>query len=174
MRLEGLILIYTGSGKGKTTAALGLALRFLGHGFKVCLIQFVKDERIKTGERQSLSRFYPQLEAYCLGKGFIFNKNEPSQLQAARSAWEFAKELILLGHHDLIILDEIGCLLGLGIISEEEVLEVLEARPRKLNILLTGRDIPATLWAKADLVTKMQEVKHPYQCGIKNIKGIDY
>ena len=175
MQDEGLVIAYTGEGKGKTTAAVGLALRFLGHGLRVCLVQFVKDPRLESGERSALAEYQGAVDIQVLGKGFIYGKKRRAEeMQRADEAWRTAREIILTGKHDLVILDEIGALFSLEYLSPEMVFQVLEQRPRHCTVCLTGRGIPAFLLERADLATEMREIRHPYRMGKRNLKGIDY
>lgn len=179
---RGLVIIYTGNGKGKTTAALGMVLRALGHGWKVLVIQFVKgDWPVVFGELQMGTRLAPQLEVMQLGKGFVkyMGDQKPFEehLDAARQAMATAKERIGSGVYDLIILDEIIYAIdyaGVQLVSIEEVVGLLEAKPPSLHLVLTGRNAPQALIDRADLVTEMREIKHPWQRKIPAQEGIDY
>jgi cob(I)alamin adenosyltransferase len=175
MREKGIIIAFTGPGKGKTTAALGTALRAVGHGLGVCLIQFVKSHGRMSGEQEAVGVFGSQFEIHVLGEGFIFKPADAARhKEAARAAWRFAAAKIKSGRYDLVILDEISYPLVYKYLSAATVWKALSSRPRHVHVCLTGRDLPASLLAKADLVTSMDEVKHPFQRGRENIKGIDY
>lgn len=175
MQKQGMCVIFTGNGKGKTTAALGLALRFLGHGKRVCIIQFIKSIERESGERTALERFRPECEIHAMGRGFIFNeKPDQKHHAAARNAWEFAQASVLSARFDLVILDEISYLFELGVLDAVTVWEVLADRPAGVTVCLTGRNMPDYFIERADLVTRMEEVKHPYQKGMTNILGVDY
>lgn len=174
-RLEqGLIQVYTGNGKGKSTAAFGLALRALGQGLKVLIIQFMKTG--DYGEITSLKRFEPEIELYSFGrKGFIragYAKEEDIDL--AVEALELAATKMATGMYDLIILDEINNALWFKLLSEEQVLEFLENKPNHVELCITGRNAPESIMEKAHLVTEMKEIKHPYQLGIGSRKGIEF
>jgi len=173
---NGQIVVLTGEGKGKTTAALGMALRAIGHGLKVCMLQLIKGSTI-VGELQAAKRLAPDLEITPLGEGFVsVNPESPNQkdVDAARRAWEVCKEKILSDKYALVILDEINNAVAYGLLPVEEVAEVLNKRPKRLSIVLTGRGVHPQILAMADLVTEMIELKHPYKTGRKAQKGIEY
>jgi len=173
---NGQIIVLTGEGKGKTTAALGMALRAIGHGLKVCMLQLIKGSTI-VGELQAAKRLAPDLEITPLGEGFVsVNPESPNQkdVDAARRAWEVCKEKILSDKYALVILDEINNAVAYGLLPVEEVAEVLNKRPKRLSIVLTGRGVHPQILAMADLVTEMIELKHPYKTGRKAQKGIEY
>lgn len=167
-------MVYTGNGKGKTTAALGLAFRALGHDLPVCIIQFIKGSW-KYGELKAAERFEGLLDFHVAGEGFTWNSKDPDKdRQAAANGWNLAKSLIWEGRHHLIILDEFTWALKLKMVDESEATEVLRTRSERLHVLVTGRDAPACLLDMADLVTEMREVKHPYKAGMKAQKGIEW
>jgi cob(I)alamin adenosyltransferase len=171
---KGLVIVYTGKGKGKTTAAFGLCLRMLGHGGRVSIIQFVKAGE-RSGELSIREKYADSLDIHVTGSGFIKSPREAEKIrEGARSAWEIAKAHIRSGTYDLVILDELTYLVSYGLIPEEEVLEIVEARPRYLHIVITGRDATKSLVEIADIVTEMQEVKHSYSKGIKAQRGIEW
>ena len=179
---RGLIVVYTGNGKGKTSAALGTALRALGHGWRVLVIQFFKgDWPIVFGEVEMGKRLAPQLEVLQLGKGFVkyMGDKKPFEehLAAAREALQVAQEKIVSGRYDMIILDEILYAIdyaGVQLVSVDDVLGLLAAKPAALHLILTGRNAPQAIVDRADLVTSMEEVKHPWQQKIPAQVGIDY
>jgi len=172
---KGQIIIYTGKGKGKTTAALGTAMRALGQGMNVCMIQFIKSKNLKCGEHKLLASFKDRLELHILGQGFIYDKdNKQKQQEFFQNAWQLTKEKVTSGKYQLVILDELTHLVNLKLITEQEVLTLLSDKPPKLHIIITGRGAPNFLIKQADLVTEMREIKHPYKKGVKAIKGIDY
>ncbi len=174
MATQGLIMVNTGNGKGKTTAALGLAFRALGHNLPVCIIQFIKGTW-KYGEMTLAERFVDLLEFHVMGKGFTWESKDPEQdCLAAREGWELAKERITAGVHHLLILDEFTYAIKLGMVDEAEVLDALRHKPADMHILITGRGASPALLELADLVTEMHEVKHPYHAGVKAQKGIEY
>lgn len=180
-----MILVYTGSGKGKTSAALGGVMRALGHGWRVLVIQFFKgDWPIVFGELKSAKR-HPKLECLQLGEGFVRIMGDKKPLKvhqsAAAKALKTAEKKILSGKYDLVVLDEVMCALKTGkirLISADDLLSVLKKKPAKTSVILTGRLDDAALkkriFSRADLVTEMREIKHPFQKGIQAKKGIDY
>ncbi len=179
---RGLVIVYTGDGKGKTTAALGCALRALGQGWRVLVLQFFKgDWPVRFGELEMATRLAPQLEVRHVGKGFVkcMGDRKPLEehLAAAREALRQAREAIASGAYDLIILDEIIYAIDYAqvrLVGLDDVLGLLDAKPPTLHLILTGRNAPQALIDRADLVTEMREVKHPYQQGIPAQVGIDY
>jgi cob(I)alamin adenosyltransferase len=173
MQKKGLFIIFTGNGKGKTTAAIGQALRMAGHTMRVCIIQFIKSKK-NTGEAKALAALSESIEMHTIGSGFTWQSTEAEVTAAARAGWELAKEKINSSRYDMVILDEITYLLNGGILNQAEVLEFLHNRPENLHIVVTGRQASETLIEAADLVTEMKEIKHPYQNGIKAGKGIEY
>jgi len=171
---KGLLIVFTGKGKGKTTAALGLVFRALGHGFKVCVIQFIKGTW-KYGELISSKRFEDLLDFHVMGKGFTWeSENLQEDIKSAKEAWNFAKEAILSGKYQIVVLDELTYLIKYKMVSEGEIVGFLSNRPEELHIVVTGRDAPNSLIESADLVTEMVSLKHPYDRGIKAQKGIEY
>jgi cob(I)alamin adenosyltransferase len=174
---KGLIIVYTGKGKGKTTAALGIVLRAVGHGYKVGMIQFIKGEWY-YGELTSSKRLEPEFELIAAGRGFvgIIDDDHPIEdhQKAAKDAIEVAKQKIASGNYDIMILDEINYAAKLNLISQQDILDIIAAKPEKTSLVLTGNFVPEAIIAAADLVTEMREIKHPYQRGIKAKKGIDF
>jgi cob(I)alamin adenosyltransferase len=174
---KGLVIVYTGKGKGKTTAALGIVLRAVGHGYRVGMIQFIKGEWY-YGELTSSKRLEPEFELIAAGRGFvgIMDDDHPIEdhQQAAKDAIRVAKEKIASGNYDIMILDEINYAAKLNLISQQDILDVISSKPEKTNLILTGNYVSDVVIAAADLVTEMREVKHPYQKGIKAKKGIDF
>ena len=171
---NGLLIIFTGDGKGKTTAALGTAMRCCGHKLFSCMIQFVKGSW-KSGEMVAASCFKEFMEIHAMGRGFIKNGEELGEHRnAALKAWEFAKEVMESGKFDLVILDELTYPLNLKLLDEEEVVSFLANRREGLHVIVTGRDAPQSLIDAADLVTEMRDIKHPYNRGIVAQEGIDF
>jgi cob(I)alamin adenosyltransferase len=174
---KGLVIVYTGKGKGKTTAALGIVLRAVGHGYKVGMIQFIKGEWY-YGELTSSKRLEPEFELIAAGRGFvgIIDDDHPIEEheKAAKDAIEIAKQKIASGDYDIMILDEINYAVKLNLISQEDILDVIAAKPEKTSLVLTGNYVPKAVMDAADLVTEMREIKHPYQRGIKAKKGVDF
>ncbi len=171
---KGLILIFTGNGKGKTTAAIGITMRAVGQGLKVCFIQFIKGSW-KYGEMETIARFPENIDFHVLGRGFTWKSDDlDKDREAARAAWEKAKEAIFSGRYQMVVLDEFTYLLSYDMIDREEVLRVLNDKPKDLHIVITGRDADPELLELADLITEMKMVKHPYKQGVKAQKGIEF
>ena len=169
---RGLILVNTGNGKGKSTAAFGVALRAVGQGLRVSVIQFIKG-KWKTGELNAAERL--GLELMPMGKGFTWeSKNIEEDKALMRHAWSVASEKILSGNYELIILDEINYVLSYGYLAVNEVVQTLERRPSQVHVILTGRNAPEEIVSIADCVTEMRDVKHPYRNGIAAQIGIDF
>ena len=170
---RGPVQIYTGEGKGKTTAALGLVLRACGHGLRVFLAQFAKG--MDYGELHSLQRFADQVTVRQYGRD-CFIRREPTDedIRLARAGWQEVSEVVAAGAQDLVILDEIGIALHYRLISLAEVEGLLERRPSTVELVLTGRKIPSALFARADLVTEMREIKHYFAQGVKARPGIEF
>lgn len=179
---RGLTIIYTGNGKGKTTAALGMAFRAIGHGWRVLVVQFFKgDWPVVFGELEMSKRLAPQFELLQLGKGFVkaMGDQKPfdEHLTAAKEALRIAREKITSGAYDLVVLDEILYAIGYAgvqLLTLEDVLALIDAKPPSLHLVLTGRDAPQALIDRADLVTEMREVKHPWQQKVPAQVGIDF
>ena len=174
---DGMVIVYTGNGKGKTTAALGVALRAIGHGLKVCMVQFIKGEW-HYGELNSLKKLEPDFELIVAGKGFIGIIDDDhafaEHVRAAKTALNIVEQKISLGTFDVIILDEINYAVNLGVLQLEDVIKIVKSRPKKVSLILTGNHACEEIISLADLVTEMKEIKHPYKKGIKAKKGIDF
>lgn len=170
---KGLVLVFTGNGKGKTTAALGTALRAIGHGWRVMVIQFIKAQR-NTGEMKAAELLAPQLTIHPMGVGLTWEHPDEENRAAAREAWRSTQEVLAAGEYELVILDEINVAVAHGYVTADEVLAALEARPRHVHVILTGRHAPPAFVAAADLVSDVQVVKHPLQSGRRATKGIDF
>jgi cob(I)alamin adenosyltransferase len=174
---KGLVIVYTGKGKGKTTAALGIALRSVGHGLKVVMIQFIKGEWY-YGELTSSKRLEPQFEMIAAGKGFvgIIDDDHPIEdhQNAAQQAIALAKKKLSDNIYDVMILDEINYAIKLNLLSIQDVLGIIKTKHEKTTLVLTGNYAPKEIIDVADLVTEMKNIKHPFQSGIKAKKGIDY
>ncbi len=171
----GLLQVYTGDGKGKTTASLGLALRAVGRGLRVKIFQFMKPPD-SSGEHFSAKRLAPELEIVPVGKrGFVF-KDGPSaeDIALAEAGLEKARQALASSEVDLVILDELDVALHLDLLKIEDVLEVIDNRPAGVELVVTGRGAPQEIIDRADLVTEMRLIKHPYQEGIKARQGIEY
>ncbi len=168
------MLVNTGDGKGKTTAALGVALRAVGVGWKVIVLQFLKG-KWKTGEQKAAERLAPDLVVMPMGKGFTWDKDRLDEdIRAAKEAWSEAVRVIESGEYRLVILDEINYVLSYGFLSVDEVLGVLRNRPKEVNVILTGRNAPQEIVDFADTVTEMRKVKHIYDQGVLGRQGIDF
>ena len=177
MAIDGLVIVYTGGGKGKTTAALGMALRAIGYDHKVCMIQFIKGSW-HYGEMDSSKKLAPGFELVAVGKGFvgILDDNSPKEdhEKYAEEAMKICKEKILSDRYDLVILDEINYAVNLGFINSSSVIDLIKIKPERLDLVLTGNHAKVEIIELADLVTEMKEVKHPFRSGIKAKKGIDF
>jgi len=177
MNKNGLTIVYTGKGKGKTTAALGIALRATGYKKKICMIQFIKGSW-HYGEMESSKRLEPEFEMVAIGKGFvgIIDDKSPKEdhQKVAKEAIKISNEKIQSGKYDIIILDEINYAVNLNLISLEDVLELIKSKPENVDLVLTGNYAKEEVIEAADLVTEMREIKHPFQKGIKAKEGIDF
>jgi cob(I)alamin adenosyltransferase len=173
MKERGLVVVYTGHGKGKTTAALGTVFRALGHGLRVTVVQFIKG-KWKTGER-IFAETVPGLDFHVMGLGFTWESDDLSHDKAAaRAAWDTARTAIHSGERELVVLDELTYAIHYGFIELAEVTSVVEARPPGVHVVITGRNAPEELVTLADTVTDMSLVKHPYQRGRKAALGVDF
>lgn len=172
---KGLIIVHTGNGKGKTTAALGMVLRSLGHGYRVAIVQFIKGGW-EPAEKQVFSLWPDQLEFHAMGEGFTWETQDRQRdIEKAEAAWAKALTYISNPDYRLILLDEINVALKLGYLSVEQVLAGLDQKPDDSHVILTGRGAPAELIDRADLVTEMTLVKHPFrEQGIKAQPGIEF
>lgn len=172
---KGLLMVHTGKGKGKSTAAFGLVMRAVGHGMRVGVVQFIKGTW-DTGEGRVLRERFADLVTYhVMGDGFTWDTQDRSQdMASARKAWTVALELIGDGRHDLVVLDELNIVLRYDYLPVDEVVAGLAARPAMKHVVVTGRNAPDALIAAADLVTEMEQVKHPYRSGVKAQRGIEF
>ena len=170
---KGLIIIYTGHGKGKTTASLGQAIRGLGQGFRVCIVQFIKG-KWPTGEAMYFAENNEKIEFHTMGTGFTWDEERDQTKEAALSAWRLAKEKIVNGNHGMIVLDELTYLIKYDLVPEVEIVDVLSKKPRPMHIVISGRDASPNLIEIADLVSEIKAVKHPYASGVKAQKGIEF
>lgn len=173
MKLEkGFVQVYTGNGKGKTTAALGLALRGAGAGMKIFIAQFVKG--MKYSELDALKRLEPEIVIHQYGRGcFIMGKPVAEDYTAAEQGLSESRKALVSGDYDMVILDEIHIALHFGLVSREDVLKMMENRPRNVELVLTGRYAPEEIMEKADLVTEMKEIRHYYEKGTPARTGIE-
>src|SRR5688572_11199464 len=171
---KGLLIVHTGKGKGKSTAAFGLVFRALGNGMKVGIVQFVKG-KWQTGERAALEKFGDQVTIDTMGEGFTWETQDRSRdIAAARAAWEKAKALIADDEHSLVVLNELNIVLRYDYLEVAEVLQALAARPPMKHVVVTGRNAKDELIEAADLVTEMEQVKHPFRSGVKAQRGIEF
>lgn len=171
---RGLVQVYTGRGKGKTTAAFGLAFRAAGRGLNVFVIQFIKGG-FDYGELYTIDRF-PNIKLKAFGRGkFVTSKPPESEdVRLANEALDLAKNIVKEGTYDVVILDEINVALHLKLINSEEVVKLIAGKPENVELVLTGRNAPDEILAIADLVTEMKEVRHPFNKGVQARKGIEY
>ena len=174
-REKGLIIVHTGNGKGKTTAALGMVMRSLGHGYQVAIVQFIKGSW-EPAEKAVLGKWEGQLEFHAMGEGFTWETQDRERdIEKAVAAWAKGLEYILNPKYKLVLLDEINIALKLGYLDVETVISGLEQKPADSHVILTGRGAPAALIDKADLVTEMTLVKHPFrEQGVKAQPGIEF
>ena len=177
MSEKGLVIVYTGGGKGKTSAALGLVLRAVGYNHKVCMVQFVKGSW-HYGELDSAKRLAPEFELVTAGKGFvgILDDKSPREehVKAANDTLAISKEKIMSGKFDVVILDEINYAVQLELLKIDDVIDLIKSKPSELDLVLTGNHAAEEVIEIADLVTEMKEIKHPFKSGIKAKKGIDF
>ena len=172
-RVSSLVLVHTGHGKGKSTAAFGTMLRAISRGWKVAVVQFLKSGNWKVGE-EKIGRSLG-VDWWALGDGFTWDSDNMSETEAvARQAWSFTRRLVSEGTHRMVVLDEVTYPLNWGWIDEEEMLEMIRERPSHVTLILTGRDAPASLIEAADTVTEMVKVKHAFDQGIGARRGIDF
>ncbi len=170
---KGLVIVNTGKGKGKTTAAMGVVVRAWGRGMKVIMLQFIKHSTANFGEQRAAQKMGIEMRA--MGDGFTWRSKDLDQsAELARAHWEDCKTIIASGDYDVIVLDEFTYPMHYGWVDTEEVIEALKARPDMVHVIITGRNAPEALVEYADLVTEMNVVKHPYQEGIKAQPGIEF
>ncbi len=171
---RGLLIVHTGKGKGKSTAAFGMVFRAIGHGFRIGVVQFVKGAW-GTGERDVLDKFPEQVTIRAMGEGFTWDTQDRQRdIAAAHAAWEMAKEMIADPSYRMVLLDELNIVLRYDYLPLDEVLAVLAGKPRDLHVIVTGRNAKDELIEIADLVTEMTEIKHPFRSGVKAQAGIEF
>ncbi len=171
---KGLLIVHTGKGKGKSTAAFGMVFRTIGHGQKVAVIQFVKG-KWETGERTILENFPELVSINKMGDGFTWETQDRQRdIAAARAAWELAKEYIENPEYKMVLLDELNIVLRYDYLPIEEIVETLEAKPEDTHVIVTGRNAKDELIEIADLVTEMTQIKHPFRAGVKAQAGIEF
>ena len=177
MGKDGLVIVYTGKGKGKTTAALGMALRAVGYDYKVCMIQFIKGSW-HYGEMTSSKRLEPEFELTAVGKGFVGIMDDKSPIEdhkkIADEALAIAQEKIASEKYNIVILDEINYAVNLGLVKIDDVIKLIQTKPANVNLVLTGNHVKDEIIEISDLVTEMREIKHPFKSGIRAKKGIDF
>ena len=171
---KGLLIVHTGKGKGKSTAAFGLVFRALGNGMKVGVVQFVKG-KWETGERKILEHFPEQVTMTAMGDGFTWETQDRQRdIEAAKAAWERAKAMIMDEEHQMVLLDEMNIVLRYDYLDIADVIEFLKTKPADKHVIVTGRNAKDELIELADLVTEMEMVKHPFRAGVKAQKGIEF
>ena len=171
---KGLLIVHTGKGKGKSTAAFGMVFRALGNGMRVGVVQFVKG-KWSTGERAVLDKFTDQVTLATMGEGFTWETQDRQRdIAAARAAWDRAKEMIADEALDMVLLDELNIVLRYDYLPLDEVVRALRERPEMKHVIVTGRNAKDELIEAADLVTEMAQVKHPFRSGVKAQVGIEY
>lgn len=171
---RGLVLVHTGDGKGKSSAAFGVIARALGWGHKVGVVQFIKGDWA-TGERQFFDKFPDELTWHTMGEGFTWDTQDRARdIATAKTAFDVATQMLASGDYDLIVLDEINIALGFDYLNIDEVLAGLKRRSKRTSVILTGRGAKPELIDYADLVSEMKEIKHPFNAGIKAQRGIDF
>ncbi|MFP6749386.1 MAG: cob(I)yrinic acid a,c-diamide adenosyltransferase [Alphaproteobacteria bacterium] len=176
---KGLLIVHTGKGKGKSTAAFGLVVRAMGNGMRVGVIQYVKG-KWETGERNILENFPEQIEIHAMGEGFSWDTQDRARdIAAARTAWDKSKQMIEASRgpdpaFHMILLDELNIVLRYGNLPLDEIIDTLANKPKDLHIIVTGRNAKDELIEIADLVTEMTQVKHPFRSGVKAQKGIEF
>jgi cob(I)alamin adenosyltransferase len=171
---QGMIQVYTGDVKGKTTAALGLACRAIGHGYKVLIIQFIKGN-LDYGELETAKRLAPHLTIRPMGRGCRISRDspDPEDVKLCQEAMLYARGAVAEGEYDIVVLDEINVAVDLGLLTKEEVLTLLDQRPPNVELILTGRHAAQEIIDRADLVTEMKEIKHYYRNGVESRTGIE-
>lgn len=173
-RERGLLIVHTGKGKGKTSAALGMVVRAIGHGMKVGVVQFVKGA-MATGEKRVFDAFPGNVEFKPMGEGFTWDTQDRTRdIAMARAAWNEVKRMIADPAYDMVLADELNIVLRYDYLALDEVLEAVTARPEMKHVIVTGRNAPDALIEVADLVTEMTQVKHPFRSGVKAQRGIEF
>lgn len=176
---KGLVIVFTGDGKGKTTAAIGMSVRAAGHGMRVRIIQFIKGAW-RTGEEAALRRLSPEIELTRAGRGFTIERLRDERISdeehavAAKAGYADAREVLTSGGADILVLDEILGAVKAGLVTVPEVLQLIAQKPPASHLVLTGRDAPAEIVDAADLVSEMRLVKHPFAAGVVAQKGVEF
>ena len=173
---KGLLIVHTGTGKGKTSAALGMVFRHIGHGYPVAVVQFTKSPAWDTGEARVLAKFPELVTLHIMGEGFTWETQDRARdIAAASAGWERAKELIRDDRHRMVLLDELNIVLRYDYLPIEDVLTFLrDEKPADKHVVITGRNAHASLIEMADLVTEMTLIKHPFREGVKAQKGVEF
>jgi cob(I)alamin adenosyltransferase len=173
---KGLLIVHTGTGKGKTSAALGMVFRHIGHGYPVAVVQFTKSPAWDTGEARLLAKFPELVTLHIMGEGFTWETQDRARdIAAATAGWERAKELIRDDRHRMVLLDELNIVLRYEYLDIEDVLNFLrDEKPADKHVVITGRNAHASLIEMADLVTEMTLIKHPFRQGVKAQKGVEF
>lgn len=172
---RGLIIVHTGNGKGKTSAALGMALRTVAHDWKACIVQFIKKEGDFDYGEHRIAKKLPGWEIFPMGAGFTWDtKDRDLDIRTTLRGWEKCKEAALSAKYQLVVFDEINYVIEYGYLPVEVVVEFLSIKPHPLNLVLTGRNAHPAIIEIADLVTEMKEIKHPFRKGIRARKGIEF
>jgi len=169
---RGLVIVYTGDGKGKTTAALGMAMRAVGHGMRVAVVQFVK--AAAAGEHEAAKRLAPELEIVRMGRGYVRGEPGPDDRRAARDALQRMRTCLTEGRYAMVVADEAITAVGLGLLSRDAVESLVSDRPADVHLVLTGRGAWPSLTGRADLVTEMRSIKHPHDSGGGAQEGIEF
>ncbi|WP_313534759.1 cob(I)yrinic acid a,c-diamide adenosyltransferase [Sphingomonas sp.] len=171
---KGLLIVHTGKGKGKSSAAMGMVVRAIGHGMKVGVVQFIKGAMM-TGEKAVFDAFPQQVEFKPMGEGFTWDTQDRARdIAVTRTAWDEVKRMIADPSYDMVLADELNIALRYDYLPLDEVLAVLEARPEMKHVIVTGRNAPDALIEAADLVTEMTQLKHPFRSGVKAQRGIEF
>lgn len=170
--MKGFIHVYTGDGKGKTTAAIGLTVRAIGNGLKVLFVQFMKDAH--TGELKILEKFPELVDIYCCSTGFIYDRPDKSQIEIVEKCLKDIEEKLKKNDYDMIVFDELSVAINTGVLSRSDAERLIQLKSENTEVIITGRGAPQWLIEKADLVTEMKKLKHYFDRGIKARKGIEY
>jgi len=173
---RGLTMVYTGNGKGKTTAALGMALRAVGHGMKVLVMEFLKGQ-LPSGEREAAKRLAPELTVLAAGGGFVPARAEewpPTVRKAVERGWRQAEEAVSSGRYDMVVLDELNCVVDYGAVDIADVLSLIKRKPPHVHLVITGRNAHPGLIRAADLVTHVRSTRHPFAEGVPAQAGVEY
>jgi len=173
---KGLLIVHTGTGKGKTSAALGMVFRHIGHGMPVGVVHFTKSEKWNTGEAKLLAKFPELVTLHIMGEGFTWETQDRERdIRAARAGWERAKDLIRDDRHRMVLLDELNIVLRYDYLPIEEVIAfMLDDKPADKHVVITGRNANPALIEIADLVTEMTQIKHPFRDGVRGQKGVEF